>query len=380
MDTRFSFFQNIPIFSYLFYIKRRYCKEIESGIKRKVLIKFLKIKRESKNIFFHDKVNLVSELILYSLDLKPSTFSIPKYGSIFKKIVNQDNFLIIQKLGTGTNINLIFCILCKFWVGYNKFNKSLVRQKSSLLCIISKEDRKQFISALLLISNIFYLKIKDDESIQGVLKNKNFLIKVFSNKFSSNIFNPQLGWNVDSIFVKGDCFLPEYHLSFFKMKNLNLFKKKSTQRILMFREKIYGGIFITKCTLPIYLKINDPFIFTDFFCNQILDISANQFGKVHRLVKLVAKLNYKKAIISSSWGRCLLFCKLIIKLIHKIKIKHKNFQIIKIKKKLYLALKFEGNVIYFFCTILKSNIIKKFKVIIFFDIFPKTFVRFFFFH
>lgn len=374
MKIRLSFFQNISILSYLFYIKRNFCKNIDHITKKILSIKFLRIKKELKNVFFHDKVNLVSELLLFSLDLKTSLISIKNNGIIFKKILNQTNFVIIQKLGTGANINLTFCILCKFWVCYKKSDLSSSRQKSSLLCVFSKEDREQLISILFLISNIFYLKIIEEETTQCVLKNKNYLIKLFSKKFSSDILGSQTGRTLDSVFIKGEYFLPDYHLPFFKMKNLNSFKKKNIQRILMFREKMYDGG-IRKYKLPNYLKFIVPSKFTDFFCNQILDISGNQFGKVHRLIRLGVKLDHPKAIISSSWGRCLLFCSLIIKLIHKIKLQPKNLEIIKTKKKLFLVLKVEGNVICFFCTILNSNIMKNFKIIIFYDIFPTSVVK-----
>jgi len=333
------------------------------------LCQFLKVRIKKKNYFFHEKINLVSEIILFSIDVKVNKNHFEKEGYYFKRILFKTNLLKTHILGSGCNTNIIFGILCQLWVHYIKKNLSISIKKRLLIVISSKEEREQLILSISHITALFSIDFLDCRKKSSfILIDKNFLVTLISDSIFSLMMNPQFLNLYGCVFIKGDYFIPHYHLSLVKFKNFNSLKSKSLQKILLFNRKIYRNRFFEKEIFSINTNSELFYEVSYFPHNQIIDISGNQSWKIHRLVKVCNNFNRSKIIISNSWGRCLLFCELVIKSIIKSKGEYKTFKIVKINEKICAIFDLDFCAQYYTCCISKKKELKVHNCIILFDI------------
>ena len=137
-------FQNILIFGFLSFKEKIY---LEIKKKKRLLIDDSK-KKNKHNIFFHFNINLLTEIIFFSIDVKIFPLCFEKNGYFFKNILKGKNIFKINNLGSGSNLELILGILCNFWVGYKKELNLPFRSKVTHLIFISKEEREQLLLVL----------------------------------------------------------------------------------------------------------------------------------------------------------------------------------------------------------------------------------------
>ena len=185
-----------------------------------------------------------------------------------------------------------------------------------------------------------------------------FIVKIFSKKFSRNVVFNFLRQS-KSFFIKGDYFFPEYHFSILKMKNFNSLNNKNKQKVIIFSNQIFRNTLLKKKNSKQIFSFQNFFLFSRFSPNQILDISFTQLNKIRRLINACIRFKCSKAIISFSWSRCLVFCKLLVKANKKIYNENKILEIIRIKDRLYLKLDFKNHHEYFSCNNIEKKTLKK---------------------
>jgi|AntRauMFilla1563_2_1112583.scaffolds.fasta_scaffold00650_4 hypothetical protein len=332
-----------------------------------ILNRLLKIKIKKKEHFFHSKVNLVSEIILYSIDLNVDKDYFTKEGHYFKGILFNSNILKIHSLGSGFNTNIIFGVLSKLWISYKNKYLSIPRKKGLLLVISSKEDRLQLILSLSYVLEFFSINFLGGGGGKvSISKNKDFFVNLVPEKFFSLGFNPQSINFYECVFIKGEYFIPDYHLILVKLKKFKSFNCKYLQKVLFFSLKVFITTLLRKKNFQLAPN-SERFLNDSYFSNnQILDTSVNQFIKIHKIIKFCTEFKQSKVIISSSWGRCLLYCNLMIKSNRKFKLKCKNFQIITMHQNFYIIVNFDKFVQYY--TSQCSKKLEFFNQLILFDV------------
>jgi len=365
MEISFLYFQNLLILSYISYKKKIYYKN------KKIFFPHpLNYKNNNKK-FFHVRLNFVSEVILYSIDLKINYNYFEREIETIKKILKEKNLIIFRKFGGGSNFIFVFGLFFKFWLGYKKKNSLPYQKKPRFLYlfIFSREDQKQIIQSLVWITNVFYIKTgKKKVEENKIFKNKGLFVYIIPKCSRLFFFNSKLMKKSGGLFIKGDLFINDYHVFFIKFKNISLFKKKNLQKILIFIDTHSNNLFIGRNITHNYKNKNfNPY----FLGNQILDISDGHFEKICRLLDIIFKLDRHKIIVSYSWGRCLLIGRPIIKAIRKLIISHKTIEFIKIKEKVYFVFNFGKNIKYFTCCLSKYKTLKKINYVILFDIYQE---------
>jgi hypothetical protein len=261
---------------------------------------------------------------------------------------------MIYRMGSGIFSNLVFSILCKTWIKKKK-NKVVSDNNIGSLIFFSREEKRQLFAGLFPKAAFFNLKI--DESEQKMIwanSKTRFIVKIFSGKFSRDVVFNFLRQS-KSFFIKGEYLFPEYHFSILKMKKFNSLNIKNQQKVIIFSNQIFRNTLMKKKQLKQIFKFKSFFLFSRYSPNQILDISLTQITKIRRLINSCIRLKCSKVIISFSWSRCLIFCKLLVKANKKIYTENKTLEIIRIKDQLYLRLDFKSHQEYFSC----SNFVKK---------------------
>jgi len=358
-----TYFYDFLILGFLVFMK----KKLNEVLKKK---SFFILTCKKKTIFFHEKINLNSEIILFSQDTGIFFSCFKKNLGFFKKILNRNNFYMIYRMGSGIFSNLVFSILCKFWIK-KKINKVVLNNEIGSLFFFSREEKRQLFASLFGKGAFFNLKIDGSEQKMIWANNKTrFIVKIFSKKFSRNVVFNFLRQS-KSFFIKGDYFFPEYHFSILKMKNFNSLNIKNQQKVIIFSNQIFRNALMVKKQFKQIFKFKSFFLFSRFSPNQILDVSFTQLTKIRRLINACIKLKCSKAIISFSWGRCLIFCKLLVKANKKIYTENKTLEIIRIKDQLYLKLDFKSHHEYFSCRNIEKKTLKRKVSAFFFDVCSK---------
>lgn len=318
--------------------------------------------KNKKNIFNHEKLCLITELILFSLDTEVFHSCFKKNLYILKKVLLRNNFYIIYKMGSGTVSNLIFSILCKIW--FKQKIKMVPKTETESIFLFSREEAKYVFLSLSNRAKIFGLKIdetKDEFKTFSSIRKTPVIIIIFFKKIPKND-NFEIFKHTNIIFIKGEYLFPEYHFSFLRMKSLNLLKNQNCQKVIIFGSKVLKKTQFENC-----INLKNYYSSFKFFPNQILDISSTQLNKIRRIMTVYIRFKASKVLISSSWSRCLLFCKLSIKTNKKIYSENKNLEIIRTKEQLYLILNFKNRYEYFSCNDIPKKILKKNINIFFYD-------------
>jgi len=192
-----------------------------------ILNRLLKIKIKKREHFFHAKVNLVSEIILYSIELNVGKDYFTKEGHYLKGILFNSNILKIHSLGSGFNTNIIFGVLSKLWISYKNKYLLILRKKGFLLVISSKEDRLQLILSLSYVLEFFSIIFFGVGGGKiSISTNKDFFVNLVPEKFFSLGFKPQSINFYGCVFIKGEYFIPDYHLILVKLKKFKFFNCK----------------------------------------------------------------------------------------------------------------------------------------------------------
>ena len=325
--------------------------------------------KNKKNMFNHQKISLITELILFSKDTGMFRSIFRKNLNFLKKVLFRSSFYIIYKLGSGIVSNLAFSIICKIWI--KRKIEIISRIETGSIFLSSREEAKQLFLSLSEKAKIFNVKMVEDEykSISSIQKIP-FSFKIFSRKFSKNN-GFEFFKQTNLIFIKGECLLPEYHFSFLKRKNLNSLIKKDCQVVIICEGKALKSISIKKTFSENCFNLKNYYSSFKFLPNQVIDISSTQLNKIRRIMASCIRFKGSKVITSSSWSRCLLFCKLSIKTHKKIFFQHENLEIIRMKEQLYLILDFHNRYEYFSCNYIPKKILKKNIVIFFYDLYFK---------
>jgi len=277
---------------------------------------------------------------------------------------------MIYKMGSGIFSNLVFSILCKIWIKKKK-NKVVSDNEIGSLIFFSREEKRQLFSSLFGKAALFNLRIDGSEYKMIWANNKaRFIVKIFSRKFSRNVVFNFLKQS-ESFFIKGEYLFPEYHFSILKMKNFNSLNNKNKQKVIIFSNQIFRNTLLKKKNSKQIFSFKNFFLFSRFSPNQILDISFTQLNKIRRLINACIRFKCSKAIISFSWSRCLVFCKLLVKANKKIYNENKILEIIRIKDRLYLKLDFKNHHEYFSCNNIEKKTLKKNVAAFFYDVCSK---------
>lgn len=350
--SKFSiYFYDFLILSFLVLVK----KKLNEVLKKKSYYNF---PGKKKSIFFHEKINLNSELILFSQDIGIFFSCFKKNLNFFKKTLNRNSFYMIYKMGSGIFSNLIFSTLCKIWIK-KKINKVVLDNEIGSFIFFSREEKKQFFGSLFDKGVFFSLKIDENEHKIIWENNKTrFIVKIFSRKFSKNMVFNFLRQS-DFLCIKGEYLFPEYHFSILKIKNFNSFNIKNQQKVIIFNNHVFKNTLVKKKQLKQNFIFKSFYLFSKFSPSQILDVSLTQTTKIRRLINTCIRFKCSKAIISFSWSRCLVFCKLLVKANKKVYIENRTLEIIRIKDQLYLKLDFKSHHEYFSCSNIEKMTLKR---------------------
>lgn len=357
-----------PILSYLDFKKKKNPEKYTELLNLRFFSKIPLIFK-NKSLLFHSKINLVSEIVLYSMDSINNRIQSYQKNYLYEKILKEKNFCKIQRLGTGSCLYLFFGILAKTWICFNGYFSKGCKKKGLLIAFSSREDKHQLISIFCSISNIFNFIIFTDTNKSFLnVKNKYFKTQIMLMNFTSILINHSLLKSNASIVLRGNFLVQEFYLSLIKFKNLSSYRTKSIQKILIFNKQVIEKIFFGRKKVIFYSNKMKTIESTYFLGNQILDISETSFVKIRRILENIIKLDKPKIIKSYSFGRSLILLDLLIKTVRKYKIKYKSIEILKIKKLSFFVFIFHTSTNYFTCNLLKKKKFRNISFIIFHDI------------
>jgi len=362
------FLRNYTSILGLLNFKNNYQGKVLKKLERNLYFNSLLIIKK-KFVFFHYKISLVSEIVLYSKDLVNEFVVLDQKNPFYRQILKKKNFYIIQKLGTGSNLHLVFGSLCKIWVQYKNRSLSSHKRKGLVIAFSSREDRIQAYSIFQFTRNIFhFIIVTNCKRIRIILNNKLFFINLISFNLSSALLGGNKLAGVNFIMLRGNFFVPEYYLSFIKLKNLDSLKNQTIQKILIFNALVLKKVFYRK--RKFLWNSNEMKIFNANFYkgNQIIDISDTSFSKICKIMGNIIRLKKPKIIRSYSWGRCLILSNLLVKTLKKSKIGCKNIEIVKVKNFFFIIFTFQSYIDYFTFHFFETKEINKINLVFFYDI------------